>query len=292
MFEWPSRKEAYSISVVLPVSNLSIYPTLREKTEFAARIARAAAIFKAKHIIILKDIDSSEDMDLFTTILNYLLIPPYLRRRLVPLTKELRYAGALPPLNIPTHNPKNKRPEPNDVREGVVRVAFGSKGKVFFGYRQECFTTSDRELMPGERVLIRVTSLDPLKCSEEDPLKTEIYVGYRVVQSDLQGLHHTLRRICGKGPRILTSKAGKTFTYKEARRLLKEVMESKCLILFFGNSEKDFDEILPERIFKYLEVTHNYNFIDRQGVYSVRTDEALLSVLSILSFVLNSWFIA
>ena len=187
MFVWPSRKGFYELSIFLPVSNLSVYPTLREKTEFVARIARAAAIFKVSNVILVED-GSEEDLNLFITILNYLLVPPYLRRKLIPLTKELSFAGALPPLNIPTHNPSNKKPEINDVREGVVRTAFGRKGKVFFGYKRYCLMLSEREIFPGERVLLKITSLDPLKCVEEEPSKTEIYIGYRVFHSGVNDL--------------------------------------------------------------------------------------------------------
>ena len=287
MFEWPSKKRYYGLSLILPTSNLSVYPTIREKTGFVARVARASAVFKVSNIIVLGDSDS-EDLNLFVAVLNYLLVPPYLRKRLVPLVRELRYAGALPPLNIPTHNPKNEKPRVNEIREGIVRVAFGKKGKAFFGYKRNCFITSERELFPGERVLIKIISVDPLKCVEEDPSETEIYVGYRVIQADFHNLHHVLRRLCGQGVKILTSKAGKIFTYKEARNLLKEVRLSECLTLFFGNPEKDFDEIVPKEVLESLEVTHTYNFIKGQGVYSVRTDEALFSVLSILNFILNS----
>jgi len=286
MFEWPSKKRFYEISVILPASNLSVYPTLREKTEFIARVARALAIFKVSNIVILDD-SVAEDLELFATILNYLLIPPYLRRKLVPLIKELRYAGVLPPLNIPTHNPRNENPKVNEVREGIVRQSFGRKGKVFFGYKHNCFTSSRRELSPGERVLIKVISLDPLRCIEENPSESEIYIGYRVVKAGYRNLPYIIRKLCSQGVKVLTSKAGKTFTYKEARNLLKEARLNKCLTLFFGNPEKDFNDIVPKEVLQSLEVTHNYNFIKGQGVYSVRTDEALFSVLSILNFVLD-----
>ena len=238
--------------------------------------------------MILVEDGSEEDLNLFITILNYLLVPPYLRRKLIPLTKELSFAGALPPLNIPTHNPSNKKPEINDVREGVVRTAFGRKGKVFFGYKRYCLMLSEREIFPGERVLLKITSLDPLKCVEEEPSKTEIYIGYRVFHSGVNDLSHTLRKLCGECINIMTSKLGKAFTYREARNFLKEVKSSKCLTLFFGNHEKDFNEIIPKEAFEALGINHVYNFIKEQGVYSVRTDEALLSVLSALNFVLNS----
>jgi predicted SPOUT superfamily RNA methylase MTH1 len=45
----------------------------------------------------------SPKIKLIKTIFDYINTAPYLRRRLYPVVPELRFAGLLPPLNIPSH---------------------------------------------------------------------------------------------------------------------------------------------------------------------------------------------
>ncbi len=285
VFLWPPPKRRTVINLVIPSSSLKVYPTLREKTEFIGRVARAAAAGRATNIIILNDegAKGEEGLNLFTLVLSYLTVAPYLRKRIIPITPELRYAGALPPLSLATHNPGGEPPKKGALRDGVVTRSWGLKANVFIGYRRKCFTKSVKTLSPGERVLVRVVEEEPLRCVEEDPDSVPEYVGYKVYPVPRVRLLRKALRDIGIGLGVLTTKEGQEFDSKLGNHLRKEVSGFEKLTLLFGNAEQDFHEIVGEELIQNLGVRYRINFIPRQGLLSIRVDEALNSVLSILN---------
>ena len=98
------------ISIAIPDSCLLDESTQLDKSRKISTIARACAIFKINTIYIYDHKGSNQDKKLLVTILKYLETPPFLRKRLFPRVNELKYAGVLNPLKIPSHvtptNPK------------------------------------------------------------------------------------------------------------------------------------------------------------------------------------------
>ncbi len=286
-FVWPPLKHLVRLVVVLPSSNLSILPGLREKTEFAGEVARALAIYKVSDVIIYDDEFSEPgDSDLLATILNYLQVPPYLRKRLIPITPELRFVGLLHPLNIATHNPEGVGPRPGDLRDGLVVTSWGLTAKTYIGFKSLCFTESNKELSPNERVLVRIIRSKPLKCRVEDPDEIPEYVGYRVHKVGGE-LLKVLKSF--KGAVILTSKVGEDFSINSntVKSIISESVRKGSLIILFGNSRLDFDEIVGSKVINSLGNVYRVNFIPGQGVLSVRTVEAIHAVLSQLNLILH-----
>jgi len=278
-FEWPPRKHSIHVVVVIPASNVSILPSLREKTEFAGELGRALAVYKVNDVIIYDDEFAEEgDADLLATLLSYLQVPPYLRKRIGPITQELRYAGLLHPLNIVTHNPLNKPPARGKLREGVVVVSWGMTAKTFIGLKNLCFTESTRELKPGERILVKIERVKPMKCREVRPEEIDEYVGYRVLRAgdDIIDAIKYFDSVI-----VLTSKRGESFSKHGLRKtLISEATRRRGLILLFGNNRLDFDEIVGKEKFAILKPIWRVNFIPGQGVLSVRTIEALHATLA------------
>jgi len=99
-----------NISIAIPDSCLADEMTLLDKSRKIAIFARSSAIFSVDTIYIYNNGGKKEDCSLLVTILKYLDTPPFLRRRLFPKLNELKYAGVLHPLKIPSHvstaNPK------------------------------------------------------------------------------------------------------------------------------------------------------------------------------------------
>ena len=92
------------ISIAVPDSSLSDEITQREKSSKISRIARACAIFQIDEVFIYHEtMGEKSDAILMATILKYLETPPFLRKRLFPRVNELKYAGVLHPLKIPSH---------------------------------------------------------------------------------------------------------------------------------------------------------------------------------------------
>ncbi len=285
VFNWPPKKRSFKLNVVIPSSNLQVYPTLREKTEFVGRIARALATYRVNNVVIVNDEGPSrrDSSSFMGVVLSYLMVPPYLRKKLVPLTKELRFAGLLPPTNVFVHNPENRLPVINELREGMVTKSWGTRARVFIGHREGCMTDSSRIMRPGERVLVRIISTNPLRCREEDPEKVPEYVGYRVYEiTEVHGLPSFLARI-GAGTTVLTTKNGEIISGKVAKALLKDACKTGALTLLFGNPSEDFDRLVPEQVRHSLQIRYRINFIPEQGVLSVRTDEALNAVLAVIN---------
>jgi len=283
IFKWPPPKRQYPFTVVLPSSNLNIYSTLREKTEVIGAIARVLAVYRVDNIIVFMDRESSkEDFELFRIILSYLTVPPYLRKKIIPLVPELRYAGMLPPLSIVTHNPEGKEPDIGDVREGVIVTSWGRVGKAYIGYKEQCRVSATIELNPGARVLVRITSRRPLKGEVVNPDKLNLYIGYSVFSASSDS---ELTSILGKlgGVIVLTTKEGTSYhDIKLRKALISEIVKISGLILLFGNPKHDFNE-LAEEVLERINVRFKINFVPHQGVYSVRTVEALAAVLAQLN---------
>ena len=91
----PRRKPSFSIAI--PASLVSDVPHLREKTAKIGLIGRSAAIFRVDEIVIYED-GRGGDAELIRAILTYMETPQYLRKALIGMRPELRYAGILPPL--------------------------------------------------------------------------------------------------------------------------------------------------------------------------------------------------
>lgn len=91
------------LSIAIPDSSLSDESTKLDKSRKISEIARACAIFKINTIYIYQDGNNKEDRSLMMTIFRYLETPQFLRKRLFPKMNDLKFAGVLHPLKIPSH---------------------------------------------------------------------------------------------------------------------------------------------------------------------------------------------
>ncbi len=278
-FKWPPPKRSVKLTVVLPASNLSVKRSLEEKTWLAGQIARSLAIFRVSELIIFKDPEATkEDTNLLKLITDYLLIPPYLRKKLVPLMPELKFAGILYPLNIFTHNPEGREPGEGDVREGIILSSRGSRGTAYVGVKEKCYVRSEGELTPGSRVLVRITSRRPLRGEVVSEDSVDIYVGFKT--KVVNSVRELLGAISKQSVVIHTSKYGRPYSSKALKgKLMGLIKERGAAVLLFGTPKHDLVEIVGSD----LKYDFNINFIPFQGVYSVRTLEALNATLSQLN---------
>ena len=92
------------LSIAIPDSCLVDESTNLDKSRKISLIARTCAIFEIDAIFVYHENGTKEDLKLLLTILKYLETPQYLRRRVFAKINELKYAGILHPLKIPSHN--------------------------------------------------------------------------------------------------------------------------------------------------------------------------------------------
>lgn len=133
----PKRKS--SITIFIPISILSDVPSLFEKTSKVGQIARAASIFRVDEIVVYWDPTAAnrEDAFLIRDLLSYAETPQYLRKRLFPLSRNLKYAGLIPPLRTPHHPLESTN---SSFREGFVLKSGAKSSIVDIGFRSpvEC----------------------------------------------------------------------------------------------------------------------------------------------------------
>lgn len=264
-----------NISIAIPDSSLSDDATKLDKSRKIAGIARACAIFRVSTIYIYKESDDKNDAHLLVTILKYLETPPFLRKRLFPKVNELKYAGVLHPLKIPSHiTPANiKKIKTGDIREGVIVSA---KGRFFvdFGINQLIPYYGKSKI--GKRVTAQFKKGFPdLEIKEISEEEISEYWGYKVKErGNLFSLTSTW-----SGNIILTSRKGKPIT----NFMVKEYTKSKePLLLVFGSPSKGIHEILGSRI-KQIQNTKVLNFFPAQATETVRLEEAILGTLTVLN---------
>jgi hypothetical protein len=263
------------IAVSLPDSVLEDKESLREKTAKLGLIARACAIYGVSVIEVFRDPTAKGEEKTARKVLEYLETPQYLRKRLFPLDEELRYAGMLPPLRIPSHKariPADKLAI-GETREGVVNA----DGTVDIGL--DIAPKLRQKSPPGQRVTVRVASLRPPVADLSARERAGLYWGYTVEAKTISEVLSDSRF----GLKIATSRLG-TPVVDELGRLKSSLQGAVGVKLIFGSPSRGLFDImgrdLPRR------VDYVVNFFPEQQVETVRTEEAIfvgLGVVSLLS---------
>ena len=263
------------ISIAIPDSCLSDESTQLNKSRKISNIARAASIFRVDTIFVYNDNAEKNDRILLMTVLKYLNTPPFLRKRLFPKINELKYAGVLHPIKISSHvmssNPKKIKE--GDIREAVVVI---SKGKKFVDVGINSLISYYGKEQVGSKITIQFKKGFP-DLSIKDISKEQIsdYWGYAVKErSNLAGILSSW-----SGKIILTSRKGKNLNVSHTEKYFNS---NEPTIVVFGSVDKGIHQILGGKI-KQIQNSHVINFFPHQGTETVRFEESLLGVLSILN---------
>jgi len=263
------------LSVAIPESALSDDSLKIDKTRKISVLARACSIFKIETIYVYQDGDNKQDGSLLVMILKYLETPQFLRRRLFPKMNDLKFAGVLQPLKIPSHiTPANsKKINSGDVREGIV---VSIKGKRFVDVGINQLVAFFGKTSIGKRVTIQFKEGHPkFSVKEIDKSEVKDYWGYSV--KEIANLFSLLTE--WKGNIIITSRKGKTATREQISKYTKS--DQRTLIVF-GSPEKGVHEILRGKI-KNVQNAKTLNFFPDQATQTVRLEEALLGTLAIIN---------
>lgn len=255
------------LSIAIPSSSLINENDPKIKTYKMGLIARAAAVFRVDEVLVYHD-PRKDESKFMVEILEYLRAPQYLRKKLFPLRSGLKYVGALPPLQIPSHRPKHLKI--GEVREGVVRKV-GPDGKSWVDVGADALALLEKEVEMGARLTVRVCSKKPLVVEEEVPQE---YWGYKVLNIEL-------KKLLNREGAVITSKNCPNPGISEISEML-----TRDLTLVFGNPEEGIFEI-SERL--NIKIKNKcWNLVPQQGTETVRLEEAIFSGLSVLNFVHKS----
>lgn len=164
----------YTLSVAFPCSIVSNAQSSELKTYLVGQIARALAINQVDEVIVWDDSAPASNsqrgigpdavqksgrpkaspLEFFCRVLQYVETPQYLRKALIPMHPDLRFAGLLNPLDAPHHLRQSER---CPFREGVVlkrEVREGEGSLVNCGLPRPL--RLDLRVEPGLRVTVRV----------------------------------------------------------------------------------------------------------------------------------------
>ena len=146
---------------------------------------------------------------------------------------DLKFAGVLQPLKIPSHiTPANsKKINSGDVREGIV---VSIKGKRFVDVGINQLVAFFGKTSIGKRVTIQFKEGHPkFSVKEIDKSEVKDYWGYSV--KERANLFSLLTE--WKGNIIITSRKGKTATKEQIAKYTKS---DQTTLIVFGSPEKEF----------------------------------------------------
>ena len=270
------------LSIAIPDSCLKDEKTQLDKSRKISIIARAAAIFKIHTIFIYEDGNNTQDKILLSTILKYLETPPFLRKMLYPKINELKYAGVLHPLKIPSHTKYTnfKNIKENEIRDGIVLV---HKGKKFVDVGSNQLFAYHGKKDVGNRTTIKFKRGFPnFEYTEISRQEIGLYWGYQIKEkTKLSSLLLPSSLSSWKGKIILTSRKGKI----PNNEIISQYQKSADpILLVFGTVDKGLHEILGSGTIKNIQNAKFLNFFPIQATETIRLEEALLGILSILNF--------
>ncbi|XXH02588.1 hypothetical protein Hte_008966 [Hypoxylon texense] len=293
----------WTISVAVPGSVLSTCRRDDQRTSIVSHLARALAVFSVDEIVIFDDshpdtrarnVDPSSytgDVDpcgYLDHLLQYLEMPPFMRRTLLPLHPNLKGAGLMASLDIPSH------PHQTDwlpYCEGVTVAGTPKSGKgtiVDVGRKEGTVTISD-EVPPKTRITVQIDENDPSMAEPVDPSapRTEggYYWGYSVRRcSSLANVFEECAFEGGYDLSIGTSERGISIPDAFPEKKKREPLSFNHLLVVFGGprgleyaAENDPElngmGIVRGRTKELFD--HWINVLPGQGSRTIRTDEAL-----------------
>ena len=264
-----------NLSIAIPDSSLSDETKKVDKTRKISEIARACAIFRVNTIYIYQDGNNKEDRNLMLLILKYLETPQFLRKRLFPKMNDLKFAGVLHPLKIPSHiTPADaKKIKKGDVREGIT-VSYKGKRFVDVGINTLVPFFSHDKL--GKRVTVQFKSGYPnFEVKSITKEEAPVYWGYTL--KERSNLFSLIKE--WKGLTIVTSRKGKTATKVQVTGYTNS---GKPVLVVFGSPEQGVHQIIGGKM-SNLQNSKTLNFFPNQATETVRLEEALLGTLSIIN---------
>jgi predicted SPOUT superfamily RNA methylase MTH1 len=259
------------ICVSIPDTILEEQESLREKTAKLGQVARYCALFGVDAIRVFHDPRGRGESSFIKRVLEFLETPQYLRRRLFPLSEDLRFAGLLPPLRIPSHKAKVPlgRIQAGELREGVV-LADGLS--VDAGL--DVSVTLRKKETPQKRITLRISaaSNSRVEGTPVDRRDVTTYWGYSV---DVSGTGSLLADPAFP-LKVATSRHGDPVA-RVARGLRKDLQGTGAVMLLFGSPSRGLFETVGNDL--RSKVSYVVNLFPEQNVVTARTEEAIITAL-------------
>ncbi|MEA4956721.1 hypothetical protein SDC9_21454 [bioreactor metagenome] len=278
------------VSIFIPDSFLSETTDLKIKTSKIGVVGRALALFQVDQIVIYKDLSQNDDKyladaDFMADVLEYMNTPQYLRKRVFPIRSELKHVGILPPLRTP-HHPIESDLKVGDYRQGFT-VRRNKKGtyidigmKVDSGMKNaENLAFCKEQLSVNKVFSFRVTKLaKEVIVTPDEP--DDVYWGYKTLSTH-KSLKNSLKLV---NPDFVVETTKYADTINSIFNEFEERLDKAGNIaIVFGGPYSSISEDLSGFSWDLIKL----NTVPSQGTETVRTEEAIVSTLSIINMMLN-----
>jgi len=281
----PPLKRSSKLTVAVPSSLVADVPHLREKTGRLGFLGRALGIFRVDEVVIYADPPGEESASqgrFVALVLGYMETPPHLRKHLIRMNPDLRFAGILPPLRTPNHpvTAKLTNLKVGEIREGFVTEASARISRVDIGVGS--LAEVPVKLRHGSRVSVQIEKTAPKIAAELiDRSRIDIYWGFRVTLKNLP-LGRLIQEI-KPDVVVAASRLG-----ERVDTVLEQIRTSmtgaSSVLLAFGSPKRGLHEIIAQEGMKLNAVaTYIVNFVPHQGTQTVRTEEAVYSALALFN---------
>lgn len=277
--------------IAIPDSYLFGVKTDVDKTLKVFQLSRALSIFSVNNINIYHDKvlnPSNYERKFLSTILEYLDTPQYLRRKIYPRSDILNEVGRLHPIRSPHHKDKVdlKNLKSGDIRVGLVER---KEGQFYVDVGLESLIKYEGKFrQSGKKINVKLIRQNKqvVGVDVKDGELSNLFWGYSV--------HHftDLKKIMERyDPTtiILTSRYSKYFDETELSSIGRKSSNiNNIMLVVFGSPKYGLDVIFDTEGLD-LKKYNSYNFFPKQGTQTVRLEEAIFGVLSILNFYIKRY---
>lgn len=271
--------------VAIPDSYLHGIKTDIDRTMKVFQLSRALSIFRISNIHIYHDKvlnPGNYERRFLTTLLEYLDTPQYLRRKIYPMSEMLNAVGRLHPIRSPHHKDKL---ELRNLKNGEIRVGLlEKKGGVLcvdVGL-DSLINYTGKFHQVGKKINVKILrnnrQIQAVDISEDE--LSHLFWGYSVHYfTDLRKLIEKIN----PSNLLLTSKNSKYFDREVMYSTMNKDLDPKStMLVLFGSPKYGLDVIFYKEGIDFKKYT-SFNFFPYQGTQTVRLEEAILGVLSILN---------
>ncbi|MCD7781472.1 MAG: RNA-binding protein [Methanosphaera sp.] len=269
-----------TLSLFVPNSFLAESKDSKIRTYKVGLLGRYAALFRANNIVIYNDTSdggSRDDALYMKTILEYMDTPQYLRKQVFPITRELKNVGILPPLRTP-HHPVSGDVNVGDYRKGLTKKRVRKGTMVDIGVDQ--LALCKEKLSVNKILSFRVEKFGKEILIEPDE-PDSVYWGYDTITSD-SNLYDSITMMKNQPDLVIgTSKYAPTIN-SILNEVQTSVKQANHVAILFGGPYSGINTMINEH-----KLDYEINTVPNQGTETVRTEEAVVSTLSILNILLN-----
>ena len=280
------------IDLAIPDSFLYGIVSEVDRTFKIFQLARAISIFRVENVFIFRDkiINPRRDeIEFIITLLEYLDTPQYLRKKIYSRLDSLKYVGKLHPIRSPHHRDKISF---ENIKNGEIRVGILEKknNSFFVDVGLDSLIKYQGSIkQEGKKINVKLLKknnfLTAIDIKREEI--NEIYWGYKV--SHTNSINEILTKY-QKSNIILTSRFSDYFKNDSpfSYNLKKNGMyNNNSILVVFGSPKFGLKEIFSKEKIN-ISNYNSFNFFPYQGTQTVRLEESIFGVLSIINHFIHS----